>query len=174
MGSDINIEEVIEDKTSQFNLRRFWIGRTHFERPEKSLDADKLRRDTFDSIKDNFKFREGTRVISKFQTILNLYNKYDDSQIQDFFFRKNWASSIPTVVNFTFNFNPFQAGGDNAMSGFFDYYHSHSDLLLTVPNIRIEKSVPVKGVVGKKKFIKQRIISLDDYIKFVESSYNRP
>lgn len=42
MGSDINIREVIEDKTLGFCIKKFRISNTHFEHPEKSLDASNL------------------------------------------------------------------------------------------------------------------------------------
>lgn len=172
LGSDININEVIEDQTSEFCIRDFRIGNTHFERPEKSLDASQLTRDTFDSIKDNFKFREGTKAIRSYQTISKLYHEYEYPMIRSFFFKKGW-STIPTVMNFTLNFNPLINQGINSeMKGFFDRYHAYSDLFLTIPNIRTVKGVRVKGPDGKEKTVKKTMVDTHDYITFVELSYN--
>jgi len=171
LGSDINIREVIEDKTSEFCIKKFRIGNTNFERPEKTLDASHLSRDVFNSIKDNFKFREGTKVIGSFNTLSNLYYQYEDSQIRQYFFKKTWVD-IPSVMNYTLNFNPFINGRyTSEMRGFLDRYYVFSDLILTVPNIRTEKKITRKTPEGKEKREKKTIISKEDYIRFVDTSY---
>jgi len=172
MTPDIDVKEVIEDKKSEFNLRRFKIGDTPFElRPEKSLDATSTSKETFDAIRNEFKFREGSKVIFSYKSILNLYG-YDDAQIQKFFFQRNW-SNIPTVLNYTFSFNPFiNIRNVSEMDGFFDLYHAYSDLLLTVPNIRFRKFMPEMDQEGKEKYVKRQIIDFNDYTRFVESAYD--
>lgn len=171
MVSDIRIDEVIEDKASQFTYRDFWIGNIHFTQPEKSLDEYKLTREVFIPIQDKFKFREGARNVKAFSDIEKLYNDYDATKVQDFYFYKNW-STIPTILNYTFNFNPVNHGvGTSALNGFYDRYHEFSNPLLTVPNIKIEKSIVEKRPGKRDKIIKTRIMSIDDYIKFIDSAY---
>ncbi len=171
LGSEIYIREVIEDKNTGYCIKRFKLGTTNFERPEKSIDAKNLSRDTFNLIKSNFRFREGTKIIRSFDTLSNLDYKYNDSQIRQHFFKKSWAN-IPSVANYTFSFNPSVNGRyANEMRSFLDRYYAFSDLILTVPNIRTEKTITKKTPDEKKIREIIPIISKEDYIKFVDTSY---
>jgi hypothetical protein len=163
MGSDINIKETIEDKQSWFNIKRFTIGDTDFEKPEKSLDVKNLDNLAYRNVKGNFKFFEATKIIKKYDNILNIYNA-DETQVRNFFYKGEWLGSARNVINFTLEFNPYnyvKSVGD--ISWFFDQYYPYSKLFLTVPNIRL------KRVGEDKKTV--HIIDIDGYKKFVDETY---
>ncbi len=163
MVSDINIIETIEDKKSWFNIKRFNIGKNHFEKPEKCLDIKTLDQSTYNSLKGGFKFYESTKIVSKYGNLLKLYNEDDPKVVDNFFYKKIWLSGAPNVINFTFEFNPFlhMKTIDN-MSWFFNQYYPYSSFILSVPNIRIRRTVYNKTV---------QIIDLDNYMEFVDSAF---
>lgn len=163
MVSDINVTETIEDKKSWFNIKRFKISGNDFQRPEKSLDVKSLDQATYRNLKSEFKFCEATKVIKKYDNLVKLYDEDDNQNVNNFFYKREWLSNAPNVVNFTFEFNPFcfVKTIDN-LSWFFDQYYPYSKLILTVPNIR------VKRIINKKTV---EIINLDNYIKFVDSAF---
>jgi hypothetical protein len=163
MVSDINVTETIEDKKSWFNIKRFKISGNDFQKPEKSLDVKSLDQDTYRNLKSEFKFYEATKVIKKYDSLVKLYNEDDDLNINKFFYKREWLSNAPNVVNFTFEFNPFNfVKTIDDLSWFFDQYYPYSKLILTVPNIRLRR------IVNKKPL---QIIDLDNYMKFVDSAF---
>ncbi|MHC3128661.1 MAG: hypothetical protein IBV52_01105 [Candidatus Bathyarchaeota archaeon] len=163
MVSDINVTETIEDKKSWFNIKRFKIGGMDFQKPEKSLDVKSLDRTTYFNLKSGFKFYEATKVIKKYDNLMKLYDADDAQKINTFFYKREWLSSVPNVINFTFEFNPFTfVKTTDQLSWFFDQYYPYSKLIVTVPNIRLKKRVEKKTL---------EIINLDNYIKFVDSVF---
>lgn len=163
MVSDIDISETIEDKKSWFNIKRFKISGNPFEKPEKCLDIKALDQATYRNLKGGFKFYEATKIIRKFDNIAKLYNEDNDQVVDDFFYKKDWLSSAPNVINFTFEFNPFlHVRTIDNMSWFFNQYYPYSRFILTVPNIRIRRTI-------KKKVV--QIIDFDNYVKFVDSAF---
>ena len=48
MSKDIDIKEVIEDKNSWFNIKRFNIASIPIEKPEKTLDIKNVTKNTFE------------------------------------------------------------------------------------------------------------------------------
>lgn len=163
MVSDINITETIEDKKSWFNIKRFKIGNNHFEKPEKCLDIKTLEQVTYHNLKSGFKFYEATKLVRKYNNLVKLYNTDDDQVVDKFFYKKNWLSGAPNVINFTFEFNPYlHVKTIENMSWFFNQYYPYSRLILTVPNIKIERYVFKKRV---------QVIDFDSYVKFVDSAF---
>ncbi|MEM3099470.1 MAG: hypothetical protein QXU32_12275 [Nitrososphaerales archaeon] len=170
MTKDVNIKETIEDKKSWFNIKRYKIGNVDFDRPAKSLDVKELSKKTFDVIKaaQQFKLFEVSKVVRSFQTIKEIYAEDDDSKINDFFHKKGWLADSPTLINFTFNFNPYGfIRRIDDMSGFFDQYYQFSKVAVFVPNIRKKKIVFDQN----KKRKNVTIINANDYLIFVDSSY---
>lgn len=168
MSSNIRIKESLEDKKSWFNIKRFRIGITHFERPEKSLDAKYVNKNIFDSItkRHTFKFCETTKTIRSFQIIKDLYKEDQDYKINEFFCKRNWLADMPSILNFTFEFNPFKhVRKIENMSGFFDQYYGYAKLFLSIPNIRTKR-------VSSKPYKNEIIIDAQNYIKFVDSAYS--
>jgi hypothetical protein len=164
MVSDIDIKETIEDKKSWFNIKRFAIGNNSFERPEKSLDIKNLDQATYNGFKSGFKFYEATKIVRKYDNLAKLYNEDDAQVVDSFFYRKDWLSNSPCVINFTFEFNPFNhVRSIEEMSWFFNQCYPYSSFILTVPNIRINRRIK------KKNF---SIIDFDSYMRFVDSAFN--
>ena len=123
MGHDISIKETIEDKNSWYNVKRFRIGNTDFDRPQKGLDAKVITKEKYDSFKINekLKFSEATKIITSYSTIDDVCNEDEDTKINAFFCKKNWLGDVPNVLNLTFEFNPFKSVGKiDKMAGFFD------------------------------------------------------
>lgn len=163
MVSDIKVTETIEDKKSWFNVKRFKIGNKHFEKPEKCLDIKTLDQVAYNNLKSGFKFYEASKVVRKYDNLVKLYNTDDDQVVDNFFYKKNWLSDAPNIINFTFEFNPFlHVKSIESMSWFFNQYYPYSHLILTVPNIRIKKYVNKKVV---------QVIDFNDYVKFVDSAF---
>ncbi|WGM89492.1 MAG: hypothetical protein IAX21_06005 [Candidatus Bathyarchaeota archaeon] len=163
MVSDINVTETIEDKKSWFNIKRFKIGGNNFQKPEKSMDVKNLNKDTYSTLKEAFKFYEATKVIKKYDNLMKLYDEDDSQKINQFFYKRDWLSGVPNVVNFTFEFNPFNyVNNIDHLSWFFDQYYPYSKLILTVPNIKLKKTFDNKT---------QDIINLDSYLRFVDSVF---
>lgn len=163
MVSDIDIKETIEDKKSWFNIKRFAIGDNSFERPEKSLDIKTLDQATYNGLKSGFKFYEATKIVRKYDNLAKLYNEDDDKIVDNFFYKRDWLSGSPNVINFTFEFNPFNhVKSIEEMSWFFNQYYPYSRFILTVPNVTIYR------IFNKKRV---RIINFDSYVKFVDSTF---
>ncbi|MCL4376239.1 hypothetical protein M1558_01980 [Candidatus Parvarchaeota archaeon] len=162
---DINIKEVIEDKKTWFNIKRFNIGNINFEKPEKSIDFKNLTQ--FDSEVNNFPFVESTKSV-KFETIEKLYDSSSekDWEVKSFFGCKNWLKK-PVVLNLTFNFDPLTIDNTEkkkALIGFLDNYYSYSNLMLSIPNIKITK-------YNEKTKTIEKIINLNNYKTFVDFAY---
>lgn len=163
MVSEINIVETIEDKKSWFNIKRFRIGNADFQKPEKSLDIKNLDRLKYRNVKTGFNFYEATKILKKYENISKIYNA-DDAQINKFFYRGEWLATAKNVINFTFEFNPYNhVKTMEDLSWFFNQYYPYSKLFLTVPNIRI------KRVDENNKTV--RIIDFESYKKFVDETY---
>jgi hypothetical protein len=165
VGHDISIDETIKDKKSWFNIKRFKIGNADFQKPEKSLDSKSLTQDVYSLLVNpkDFKFSELTKIIPKYSVVSDIFNESDDTRINQFFGKRSWLAEVPSVVNLTFEFNPFRSIEKiEKMSAFFDLYYQYSKLFLSIPNIRT-----VKGYSKNKV----QIIDLKDYIRFVDSVY---
>jgi hypothetical protein len=161
--TDINVHETIEDKKSWFNIKRFKIGNTDFQKPEKSLDVKNLDRLTYRNVKAGFKLYEATKIIKRYDNIAKIYNA-EDSQVCKFFYRGEWLGTAQNVINFTFEFNPYNhVKSVENLSWFFNQYYPYSKLFMTVPNIR------VKRLDENNKTV--RIIDLNGYKRFVDESY---
>lgn len=159
MPYEINIKEINDEDKSWFNIKRFRIKDTRFERPLKSLDIKNLDNNAYDKIAKNYNFKiaEATKLIENPNPINRILNETDDSKINNFFHKKT-SVGLPIVVNFTLKFNPHQTGIN--WSGFFDYYYQYSNPILTIPNIRTINPAT-----------KKPIISITDYIKFVDDAF---
>lgn len=162
MVSGIDIIENIEDKKSWFNVKRFKINGHDFTKPTKSLDLKNIDRSNFMTLRDGFQFFEASKVIKSPEILLALYNQDDTQKINSFYNKREWSSSVPNVVNFTFEFNPFSLGSIEKLGWFFDQYYPYSKLLLTVPNVRLRKTSNGKKV---------DIIDIEAYKRFVDGSF---
>jgi len=156
--TDINIKESIEDKKSWFNIKRFKIGNIDFQKPEKCLDIKDLDNSIYRNIKTNFKFYEASKILQNYDSISKLSDA-EDEQINRFFYRGEWLGTAQNVINLTLQFNPYNhVKSIDELSWFFNQYYPYSKLFLTVPNIRV-------------KTLKDNIIDLQSYTKFVDETY---
>ena len=167
MVSSIDIKETIEDKKSWFNIKRYQIKGITFEKPEKSLDLRNQNIDQahFINYKSAFKFYEGSKFVRKYADLLTADS--DDSRVVDnFFFKRTWLDNAPTVINFTFGFNPFlSVKSIDDMGWFFDTYYPYPHLFLTVPNVKLKKATEGGKII--------EIISYEDYIRYVDCAYKK-
>lgn len=170
MTRNINIKESILDKTSDFNIKRFKLGNLNIERPTKIIDGKYSTLSLFEEEKKHFKniIFEVSKAVQKKDTIDNIINQSDDNRIRNHFGTREWYNKYPSIISLTFKFNPYKVYKNiDVISGYFDYYYEYSNTALFVPNINIEKfdysNTPAK---------KRKIMSVKDYIKFVEETYN--
>jgi len=181
LGYDINVNETIEDKNSWFNIKRFKIGNTRFEKPEKSIDSKNINQTVFNSLineKYPMKFYETTKLIRSFDDIKKVYEFNQASECNEYFYHKKWLSDLlPNVLNITFNFNPFAHTNIDKIDWFFYRYYDYSKLFISIPNIRITRMYYTDITdekTGKIKTTEEKeiIIDVDKYIEFVDSVFS--
>ncbi len=151
--SEINIKEYIPDKTSQFNIKRFKIGNKTFDMPEKTFDIKFLNK-SFVNLSNKKEIIEISKYIKDFSQIKSIVSSEDDKRIDNFFQDKKWASEFFNIVSLTFRFNPLSEQDNMTLDSFLEYLYSHSKDILIIPNIT------------------KKIISLEDYIKFIDYCYD--
>ncbi|MBI2545592.1 hypothetical protein HYV81_00230 [Candidatus Woesearchaeota archaeon] len=156
----IQIKEVIEDKTSDFNIKRYKLSGLTLDEPIKTFDISLTTNGLFNGIKIKNKVLEKRKSIRHFETIKKVIEEDDDKIINQFFGKAQWAAGYPSLINVTFDFNPYNfVNKMESIASFFDYYYTYSKDLLFVPNIRYKKSNNI-------------IIDLANYKKFVDEVYN--
>ncbi len=67
---------------------------------------------------------------------------YNERTYDKFFLKKPWSYDIPNVLNLTLGFNP--VGHEKNLSiidAMLTCYYSYSSLFLTIPNIKLTKTV---------------------------------
>jgi len=162
MSKDIPIKEVIEDKKSWFNIKRFSVGKIDVTRPEKVLDLKKTTKENYDQyVKTvhNFKLFEISKILSQFDKV-SAVSDNEDQENQEFFGAAKWREDKPTAVNFTFNFNPYNhIKKAEEIDYFYDLYHGFSNPFLFVPNIKIKSS-------------DGPLIDIDNYLRFIDESFD--
>jgi hypothetical protein len=162
MSKDIPIKEVIEDKKTWFNIKRFHIGKLDISRPEKAFDLKKTTKETFEQHVlplHQFKLFEISKKLQTFDKISAISDN-EDSENENFFGSAKWREGKPTSINFTLNFNPYNhIKKADDIDYFYDMYHGFSNPFLFVPNVKTkgEKNVP--------------IIDMDNYLRFIDESF---
>jgi hypothetical protein len=173
MVKDINIREAIMDKTSHFNLKRFRIGNLNIEGPTKIIDVRNITQDLFNKERTKFEnvILENSKLVLE-DTIKKVLQESDDQKVKQQFGYREWMSKYPFIISQTFKFNPYQHYDKiERISEYFDYYYEFSDPFLLIPNIKIEKYFIEKDKSGKTKTKKTKIMTLEDYIKFIDETY---
>jgi hypothetical protein len=167
---DINIEDFEPDKDSWFNVKKFKIGNTSFEKSEKAIDSNYVSKNDHVKIsrERKFKFCESRKIVKKFSEIREIYNESRNTTIKSFFHKYDYSGNLPHIINFTFNFLPPSEQKDKtALEGFYDHYHSQSNFLLTVPNLRVYEH---KEDPTESKMKRNRVVSNKQFIDFVDRS----
>ena len=157
--TNIHIKEVIEDKNTLFNIKRFKISNTDFNEPVKTLDVKRITRQANHiSQKTDFQLKEVSKKVDA-ERIQKIIDTSDDGKLNNYFEQKPALGISPDTINLTFTFNPYNHFSNvEKISGFFDLYYEHSRTLLTIPNIRMKTK-------------NKSIISIPDYLKFVDSVF---
>lgn len=172
--TDINISETIPDKKSFFNVKRFSIKGLNPDFLIKTIDISNTSKKIIDSSKElsnKSMIFEKNKIIKKFEDIHEIMNQSDDSKINDFFKRKAWLDNRFTVFHATLKFNPYKHIKKlEEIEGFFHYYYSYSKNVILIPNI-LKHYTPYDRE-GRSSKTKQEIISLQEYIKFVDEMYD--
>lgn len=166
MATNIDVKESIYDEKSDFNIKKFKIGSVRIDRPIKTINAKVVKKDDIERIIKNFStpIFEYSKVVN-LKAINNILRETNDIKIKKFFGFKTWMVKYPYIFTHTFTFNPYvEFENVDDISGYFYYYYDFSDPILLIPNIKIERY----DMVTKKKI---PIISIDDYIKFVNDVY---
>lgn len=140
----------------------------------KTIDTKVVTKDLIEKEKVEFKKVKSKLILEtsklyKSNSIDSLLKETDSSKIKNKFGFKEWFSDYPNLVTPTFDFNPYEVYGKlDKISGFFDYYYNHSDTVLFVPNINIEKNLYGIGPDGRPEITGTRkLIKLNDYKKLV-------
>jgi len=173
MVKDINIREAIMDKTSHFNIKRFRVGNLKIEGPTKIIDVRNTTQNLFNKERTKFKniILENSKLVLE-DTIKKVLQETDDQKVKQQFGYREWMSKNPFIISQTFKFNPYHHYDKiEKISEYFDYYYEFSDPFLLIPNIKIEKYIVEKDPSGKTKTKKTKIISIEEYLKFIDETF---
>lgn len=169
MGKNIEVKDARRyEKNSYFNAKTFKIGNVDVDRPIKTVDISRVTKNVFEANKKNF----AQLVISysvgvKPRTIRSILNERDDSKINKIFGFRTFSSEHPYLISSTLKFNPYTEFGKlENISGYLSYYREFSDVIF-VPNVKIDKYVPI----ASGKTVKKNIMTTEDYKKFVNEAY---
>lgn len=179
MTTALNIKEVIPDKNSEFNIKRFKLGGISIDRPIKVLNVNYMAYKTVQEQKSALNKYTPLYEISstlKEETVNKLLDEEDNGKITSTLKIKKWAS--PLILTYTLRFNPLRPqflNGLKDLTGFLSYYYAYSPVALLVPNMKIRKSIPARKdpKTGKEKYKSIKIANLDDYIKYVDWSVEK-
>jgi hypothetical protein len=162
MSKDIPIKEVIEDKNTWFNVKRFKVGKVDINRPEKTLDLKKTTRENYERyIKPahSFDLFEISKKVSKFDKI-SAISENEDAENQDFFEWAKWREDKQTSLNFTFDFNPYNhIKKADDIDYFFDMYYGFSNPFLFVPNLKIKNN-------------EGPMVDIESYLRFTDEVFD--
>jgi hypothetical protein len=181
--ADISIIETIVDKQSDYNIKRYNFAGRLIERPIKTIDAKIV---TAELIKENQGEFNKAGGITFFETakyftsnaVSDLLIERDNNKIKDKFGATKILNEGAHFIVPTFKFNPYKEFTSfTDISGFFDYYYTHSNTALFVPNINVWKNryEPVITRTGKTrdKLVDPEIImKFEDYLKFVKEAHD--
>ena len=169
----INIKEVLEDKDSLFNIKRFTFRGSTFDFITKTVDLKNVKVSKWNEIVKNWEgpiVLENTREIKSPKGIDIILQK-DYSEQNRFFKVISSLSEYPRNIMITFNFNSLKEIQDliknENCETFFDLYHGYSNFWLFVPNVKPKKYLPVSE--NKRKLT--NILDVQNYINFVKTIF---
>lgn len=176
--SAIDVKEVISDNNSDYNIKRFKLSNLDINNHVKTYDSNFLTQQILHTGINTIKDIPSPIIIEtskeyRIPSINYLLEETDSQNIRRKFGFREWFSDLPNFITPRFSFNPFTEFGDvEKLSGFYDYYYSHSDTALFIPNINVEKNIYEEMPNGNlKKIGVERIIKPDEFKKFVKESY---
>lgn len=154
MDRQINVKESYIDGKSWFNIKKFQISGTKFERPVKALDAKNLVRPGSDFQGPCFQILETSESV-KHDAMYSLIDRIAAQKPR----LEHWGHGMRTVINITLDSSPpLDSGYKRYLDEFSDLYNRHSELLASVPNIRLERGEHAQKTV-------------DDYLEFVDAAF---
>ncbi len=171
----INIKEVLEDKYSLFNIKRFTYQGLTFDFIPKTIDLKNIKFSKWNEIVKNWKgpiILENTREIKSPKEIDTILQKDYNSQGR-FFKIVSSLSGYPRNIIITFNFNSLEEvlnlmKNENCET-FFDLYHGYSNFWLFAPNVKPKKYLTSPENENKRKLT--NIIDVKNYINFVKTVF---
>ena len=171
--TDINIKETIPDKKSFFNVKRFSLKGLNSDFLIKTIDSANTNKKLIENNKE-FGVKgiifEKSKIIKGFEDIKTIMNQSDNQKINDFFGRKAWLDDKFTIFHATLKFNPYShIKKIEEINGFFHYYYSYSKNLILIPNV-LKHYTPYDDE-GKPSRNAIQVISLEEYVKFVDEMY---
>jgi hypothetical protein len=167
VARNLVVKESILDKRSLFNIKKFKVGDIEVERPVRTVDAKIAERrvELLEEVEKGFQKIIFERSRSVAEGDLKRLLLAPEEEVNRFFKFRSFMKSRPRIFPHTLNFNPLRSFKSlEDLSGYFSYLYSLSDPLLFVPNIKIEI---YEEETGKR----QRIIRVEDYLKFVHEAY---
>lgn len=173
MTKSIEISESIVDEKSDFNIKRFKIGKINSDGPIKAIDS-RITKEFFDQESKNFKnilFETSKRI--DYNGLISVL-KERDFFVKQFFGTPEWINDFENVISTTFTFNPYTLEDrTKKLNEFFSYYYNFSKTFLFVPNVKITEIVYKTGKTGRQiKDYDKSIMNIEQYINFVNESYN--
>ncbi len=169
---DINIIETIPDDKSWFNIKRFKIGSFSSEGLSKSFDASNISKKIFQQKIEPLRqvpLIQNSKTIQSFETIIKITKEESAQKIKSHFGYSTWSSDLPQFTTLTLQFNPYEhLKKIEEMSGYLNYVYQFSKSIICIPNILKSKAVYING---KKESSDKMIIDLENYLHFVDETY---
>lgn len=175
MSKSIAIKEVISDKSSDFNIKRFKLGSLNVDEPLKTIDAKNVNKEFFEELKRGFKniLLETSKLVDS-NTVNNILTNTSDEEIKNIFGYKKWQHEYDNLISATFEFNPYlEFQKIENIIGYFDYYYEFSKSALLIPNIKVKKNeYKLEKNKKLKKIGEKQIIDCKNYIKYVDDVFD--
>ncbi len=165
MRTVIEVKECMLDRQSEFNIKRFKVGNLRVERPVKVINAKTITKSVFEEYRESFEIKmfESSLYVTE-KGVESILAERDEEEIKKHFAFKKWFREHGFVVAATLQFNPSMLGMGK-VEGYLAYLYTFSRPIVLIPNVKIEKVTSKNG-----KRVKSSIISLDEYLNFVDNA----
>lgn len=169
--SDIKIREVVSDKKSNFNVKRFDLKHASKDFNIKTVDVNSMTGDLLDAHKelrtDSVIFEKG-KTVRAFTELTDVASESNTQKVKQFFGHQRALKDKPSLLHFTLRFNPYNyVDRISDLDGFFQYYYAFSRSALMVPNV-VKSVTPYTEDQKVKQEV--QIIDFEDYSKFVKET----
>ncbi|MEM0027814.1 MAG: hypothetical protein QXD38_07825 [Ignisphaera sp.] len=172
MGKLIEVkEEVVRDKYSLLNIKRFQFGNLLIERPLRALDAKNIRYEHVKTFFSNHPIIFEKSIFVNLGMFRKIVETNDNRKIRDHFDFPYYAKEFPRYISITFTFNPFRVFesrevAENNLESYLMYYQEYSASSLLVPNIKVYR------MAEETKRVKEVVVTIDEFIDLVDTMYN--
>jgi hypothetical protein len=165
----ITVKEAIKDKQSSYNIKRFKLGNIDIDRPVRALDAGHVTRELLSANRNRIEhvLLETSKLV-KPEAVRTVMSGPPKSRLKESFGWSQWHAEFPNLLTLTFKFNPYKTFKDREeLAGYLDYYYNFSDTAAMVPNVDILRNI----YEGKRYSGIERVINLEDYMRYVDEAY---